>query len=296
MPVLLNRSIVVAIVSVVLAMITIQSGASVAKQLFPLIGPEGTTALRLGFSALVLWLVFRPWRSLPNTRRDWTAIVTYGVCLGGMNILFYLAIARIPLGIGVALEFTGPLAVALFSSRRKRDLIWVGFAIAGILLLLPDMRGVDALDPVGVVLALAAGACWAGYILFGKRTNTQASGGITVALGMTVAAAFLVPVGAISQGMALLSWEVLPLGLVVGILSSALPYSLEMVALRNMTSQNFSVFMSMEPAIAALAGFLILAELLTLWQWLAIALVIMASLGSSLTSSEAKPASEEVTV
>lgn len=296
MPVLLNRSIVVAIVSVVLAMITIQSGASVAKQLFPLIGPEGTTALRLGFSALVLWLVFRPWRSLPNTRRDWTAIVTYGVCLGGMNILFYLAIARIPLGIGVALEFTGPLAVALFSSRRKRDLIWVGFAIAGILLLLPDMRGVDALDPVGVVLALAAGACWAGYILFGKRTNAQASGGITVALGMTVAAAFLVPVGAISQGMALLSWEVLPLGLVVGILSSALPYSLEMVALRNMTSQNFSVFMSMEPAIAALAGFLILAELLTLWQWLAIALVIMASLGSSLTSSEAKPASEEVTV
>jgi inner membrane transporter RhtA len=283
MPVLLNRSIVVAIVSVVLAMITIQSGASVAKQLFPLIGPEGTTALRLGFSALVLWLVFRPWRSLPNTRRDWTAIVTYGVCLGGMNILFYLAIARIPLGIGVALEFTGPLAVALFSSRRKRDLIWVGFAIAGILLLLPDMRGVDALDPVGVVLALAAGACWAGYILFGKRTNAQASGGITVALGMTVAAAFLVPVGAISQGMALLSWEVLPLGLVVGILSSALPYSLEMVALRNMTSQNFSVFMSMEPAIAALAGFLILAELLTLWQWLAIALVIMASLGSSLT-------------
>jgi inner membrane transporter RhtA len=283
MPVLLNRSIVVAIVSVVLAMITIQSGASVAKQLFPLIGPEGTTALRLGFSALVLWLVFRPWRSLPNTRRDWTAIVTYGVCLGGMNILFYLAIACIPLGIGVALEFTGPLAVALFSSRRKRDLIWVGFAIAGILLLLPDMRGVDALDPVGVVLALAAGACWAGYILFGKRTNAQASGGITVALGMTVAAAFLVPVGAISQGMALLSWEVLPLGLVVGILSSALPYSLEMVALRNMTSQNFSVFMSMEPAIAALAGFLILAELLTLWQWLAIALVIMASLGSSLT-------------
>jgi inner membrane transporter RhtA len=205
-----------------------------------------------------------------------------------MNILFYLAIARIPLGIGVALEFTGPLAVALFSSRRKRDLIWVGFAIAGILLLLPDMRGVNALDPIGVLFALAAGACWAGYILFGKKTNTQASGGITVALGMTIAAAFLVPIGAVSQGLALLSWEVLPLGFLVGILSSAIPYSLEMVALRNMTSQNFSVFMSMEPAIAALAGFFILAELLTLWQWLAIALVIMASLGSSLTSSQAK--------
>lgn len=287
MSVLVNRSLVVAVISVLLAMITIQSGASIAKQLFPVIGPEGTTALRLGFSALVLWLVFRPWRSLPQGR-DWRAIVVYGLCLGGMNILFYLAIARIPLGIGVALEFTGPLAVALFSSRRKRDLIWVGFAIAGILLLLPDMQGADALDPVGVVLALAAGACWAGYILFGKRTNAQASGGITVALGMTVAAAFLVPLGAISQGMALLSWDVLPLGFLVGILSSAIPYSLEMVALRNMTSQNFSVFMSMEPAIAALAGFFILAELLTLWQWLAIVLVIMASLGSSLTSSQAK--------
>lgn len=213
--------------------------------------------------------------------------MVYGLCLGGMNILFYLAIARIPLGIGVALEFTGPLAVALFSSRRKRDLIWVACAIAGILLLLPDMRGADALDPVGVILALAAGACWAGYILFGKKTNTQSSGGITVALGMTVAAAVLVPTGFITQGMALLSWEVLPLGFLVGILSSAIPYSLEMVALRNMTSQNFSVFMSMEPAVAALAGFLILAELLTLWQWLAILLVIVASLGSSLTPSQA---------
>ena len=287
MSVLINRSLVVAVISVLLAMITIQSGASIAKQLFPLIGPEGTTALRLGFSALALWLVFRPWRALPQGR-DWQAVIVYGLCLGGMNILFYLAIARIPLGIGVALEFTGPLAVALFSSRRKRDLIWVGFAIAGILLLLPDMHGVDALDPVGVMLALAAGACWAGYILFGKKTNTQSSGGITVALGMTVAALVLVPVGAVTQGMALLSWDVLPLGFLVGILSSAIPYSLEMVALRNMTSQNFSVFMSVEPAIAALAGFLILAELLTLWQWLAIGLVIVASLGSSLTSSQAK--------
>lgn len=279
-----SRTMLVAVVSVVLAMITIQSGASIAKQLFPLIGPDGTTALRLGFSALVLWLVFRPWQSLPQGR-DWRAIVVYGLCLGGMNILFYLAIARIPLGIGVALEFTGPLAVALFSSRRKRDLIWVACAIAGILLLLPDMRGADALDPVGVMLALAAGACWAGYILFGKKTNTQSSGGITVALGMTVAAAVLVPTGFITQGVALLSWEVLPLGFLVGILSSAIPYSLEMVALRNMTSQNFSIFMSMEPAVAALAGFLILAELLTLWQWLAILLVIVASLGSSVTSA-----------
>ena len=281
---LANRAVLLAFVSVVLAMVTIQTGASIAKQLFPLVGPEGTTALRLGFSAIILWLVFRPWRALPSAG-DWRAIIIYGCCLGGMNILFYLAIARIPLGIGVALEFTGPLAVALLSSRRKRDLVWVGLAIVGILLLLPDMRGVDALDPVGVLMALAAGACWAGYILFGKQTNAQASGGITVALGMTVAAVFLVPIGLVSQGMALFSWSVIPLGLLVGILSSALPYSLEMVALRNMSSQSFSVLMSLEPAIAALAGFLILSEQLTVWQWLAIAMVIAASLGSSATAS-----------
>ncbi|UCX04419.1 EamA family transporter [Shewanella glacialimarina] len=278
----INRVLLTAIGSVLLAMVTIQSGASLAKQLFPIVGPEGTTALRLGFAAAVLWLVFRPWRALPQGR-DWQSIIIYGLCLGGMNILFYLSIARIPLGIAVALEFTGPLALALLGSKRKTDLLWVGCAIAGILLLLPDSSSAQALDLTGVLMALGAGACWAGYILFGTRTGKQASGGITVALGMTVAAIVLVPVGAVSQGLALISWEVLPLGLLVGILSSALPYSLEMVALRNMPTQTFSVLMSLEPAIAALAGFIILSELLSLLQWCAIGLVIIASVGSSFT-------------
>lgn len=280
-----NRAVLLAVVSVLLAMVTIQSGASVAKQLFPVIGPAGTTALRVGFSALMLWLVFRPWRHLPKGR-NWRAVIVYGICLGGMNLLFYLAIARIPLGIGVALEFTGPLAVALFSSRRRVDLLWLALALGGILLLLPDMRGVDALDPIGVMLALGAGACWAGYILFGQRAGNLASGGITVALGMTVAAAFLVPIGVISAGSALLSWQVIPLAIAVAALSSALPYSLEMVALKNLPAQSFSVLMSLEPAIAALAGFLLLSELLSLTQWLAILLVIGASLGSTLSGQK----------
>jgi inner membrane transporter RhtA len=267
-------------------MVTIQSGASLAKQLFPLVGPEGTTALRLGFAAVVLWLVFRPWQALPQGR-DWQSIITYGLCLGGMNILFYLAIERIPLGIAVALEFTGPLALALFGSKRKSDLLWVAIAIAGILLLLPDLASAQGLDLTGALMALGAGACWAGYILFGTRTGKQPSGGITVALGMTVAAIVLVPIGAVSQGLALITWEVLPLGLLVGVLSSALPYSLEMVALRNMPTQAFSVMMSLEPAIAALAGLVILSEQLTLLQWAAIALVIMASIGSSFTPKKA---------
>jgi inner membrane transporter RhtA len=272
----INRVLLTAVGSVLLAMVTIQSGASLAKQLFPLVGPEGTTALRLGFAAAVLWLVFRPWRALPQGR-DWQSIIIYGLCLGGMNILFYLAIERIPLGIAVALEFTGPLAVALFGSKRKSDLFWVGCAIAGILLLLPDLSSAQGLDITGALMALGAGVCWAGYILFGTRTGKQASGGMTVALGMTVA------IGAMSQGLALLSWEVLPLGLLVGMLSSALPYSLEMVALRNMPTQAFSVLMSLEPAIAALAGLMILSEQLTLLQWSAIGLVIIASVGSSFT-------------
>ncbi|MEL0631271.1 DMT family transporter [Pseudoalteromonas carrageenovora] len=277
-----TKDFLIAVVCVILAMVTIQSGASFAKQLFPIVGPEGTTALRLGFSALILCLIFKPWKSLP-TRGHRLSIVVYGLSLGGMNILFYYAIARIPLGIGVALEFTGPLAVALFSSRAKRDLFWVACAIAGILLLLPDMNSQDSLDPIGVILALAAGACWAAYILFGKKTGTQSSGGATVALGMTVAALVLVPYGGISQSSAF-TWEIIPLGIGIAILSSALPYTLEMVALRNMPAQGFSIMLSLEPAFAALAGFIILGELLTLWQWLAILLVITASVGSSFSS------------
>ena len=279
-----SKEFLLAVICVLLAMMTIQSGASIAKQLFPIVGPEGTTALRLGFSALILCLVFRPWKHLP-AKGSRLPIIVYGLSLGGMNILFYYAIERIPLGIAVALEFTGPLAVALLSSRRKRDLFWVACAITGILLLLPDVSGQDSLDPVGVILALGAGACWAGYILFGKKTGVQGSGGVTVALGMTVAAIVLVPYGGIMQGAAF-TWEIIPLGIGIAILSSALPYTLEMVALRNMPSQGFSIMMSLEPAVASLAGLIILGELLTLWQWLAILLVIIASVGSSFSNSK----------
>lgn len=281
----MNRTFLLAIVSVLIAMVTIQSGSSLAKQLFPLIGPEGTTALRLGFSALILSLIFKPWR-IKNNAMQWKNTTIYGLCLGGMNILFYYAIDLIPLGIAVALEFTGPLAVALISSTKKRDLIWVIFAVCGIVLLLPDMNSQTGLDPLGVGLALAAGACWAGYILYGKRTNTYNSGGATVALGITICALVLVPFGMISQGSTLFSWQVLPLGFAIAMLSSAIPYSLEMIALRHLNTKNFSVMMSLEPAIAALAGFIILGELLTLWQWLAVSLVIIASVGSAISTEK----------
>lgn len=282
----LSRQFLFAIVSVLIAMMVIQSGASIAKTLFPLIGPEGTTALRVGFAAILLSLVFQPWRHWPEGKSR-QAIVLYGLCLGGMNLMFYLAIARIPLGIAVALEFTGPLAVALLSSKRKLDLLWVALAILGITCLLPWQGEQAALDPLGVVLALGAGACWAGYIIYGQRSGGAISGGAAVAMGMGVAACFLVPVGVVSAGTALLDGSVLLFGLVVALMSSAIPYSLEMVALKRLPAQSFSILMSLEPAIAALAGLLILSEQLSLLQWGAIVAVITASLGSSLTAKKA---------
>lgn len=278
---LISRDYLIAIICVLFAMVTIQSGASIAKQLFEHIGPEGTTAYRIGFSAIILCLIFRPWRKLPT---NWFPLIVYGLCLGGMNISFYYSIERIPLGVAVALEFLGPLAVAIFSSKRKIDFVWAVFAVLGVIVLLPDISSVNGLDPIGVMLALLAGGFWAGYILFGKKTGSVGSSGSIVAIGMSVAAIAIVPFGAISQGFALLDWSLIPLGIAIGILSSALPYSLEMVALRKMPSQGFSIFMSVEPAIGALAAFVILGELLTFWQWMAILMVITASIGSAATT------------
>ncbi|WP_371196284.1 DMT family transporter [Glaciecola sp. SC05] len=277
----INRDFIIAVACVIIAMVAIQVGASISKTIFPYIGPEGTTAYRIGFSAIILCLIFKPWRRLPS---NWSSLIVYGLCLGGMNLSFYYSIERIPIGLAVALEFLGPLSVAVFSSKNRFDLIWVGLAITGVLILLPDISDVNGLDPVGVGLALFAGACWAGYILYGKRTGSAGSSGVIVAIGMSIAAIAIVPVGVISQGMALLNWSLIPIGIAIGVLSSALPYSLEMVALRKMPAQGFSVMMSVEPAIGALAAFMILGELLSFWQWLAVLLVIVASIGSSATT------------
>lgn len=271
-----------------IAMMAIQSGSSIAKQLFPIVGPGGTVALRVSISACILLLIFRPWR-LSLSLSQWRSMVIYGASLGGMQILFYFAIERIPLGIGVALEFTGPLLLALFSSKRKLDLVWVALAISGMALLLPDMSSVDALDPIGVLLALAAGGCWAGYIWFGQRAGTVGSGGMTVAIGMSVAAVIIFPIGVYTAESSIFSWSLLPMAITIGILSSALPYSLEMMALNRLSTQHFSVLMSLEPAVAAMAGLLILSERLAISQWLAISLIISASMGSTLSARRRQP-------
>jgi len=273
-----SGSTAVAVVCLVVAMFSFQAGASVAKQLIPAIGAPATTALRLGLSALIVCILQRPWRSLPS-RSSLRVILIYGLALGTMNFVFYMALRTIPLGIAVALEFTGPLAVALAGSRRRTDFLWIALAVAGLLFLLPFSRTERSVDPVGVAFALAAGLCWALYIIFGQKAG-RAHGSSASTWGMLIAASFTVPVGVALGGRGMFSPAVLPMGLAVAILSSAFPYTLEMIALRRLATKTFGTLMSMEPAIAACAGLVFLNEKLTATQWLAIAAVMIASMGT----------------
>lgn len=284
--------VALSILTVLVAMVSIQTGASLAKRLFPVVGAPGTTTLRLFFAALILGLIWRPWRGR-LTRRELLAVVTYGASLGGMNLLFYLALERIPLGIAVAIEFTGPLAVALFASRKPLDFVWAALAVCGIVLILPISEASQALDWVGVGFALGAGLCWALYILFGQRAGATVHGGKAAALGMATAALLVCPIGVAHAGSALLDWSILPFALGVAVLSSALPYSLEMIALKHLPTRTFGILMSVEPALGALSGLLLLGERLALAQWVAIACIILASVGSSASSRE-KVATPEV--
>ncbi|WP_277962630.1 threonine/homoserine exporter RhtA [Pseudomonas sp. RIT-To-2] len=266
-----------------IAMASIQSGASLAKTLFPVIGAQGTTTLRLIFAAVIMVLLLRPWRAT-LTARSLLTVVIYGIALGGMNFLFYMALRSVPLGIAVALEFTGPLAVALFASRKPLDFLWIALAVLGLVLLVPTGDAQAGLDPVGVAYALGAGACWALYILFGQKAG--ADNGIQgAALGVVVAAVFIAPIGIVHAGTALLSPALLPVALGVAVLSTALPYSLEMVALTRLPARTFGTLMSIEPAFGALSGLLFLHEVLSFNQWLAIASIITASIGATLTMS-----------
>ncbi|WPC06988.1 threonine/homoserine exporter RhtA [Pseudomonas benzenivorans] len=276
-----GRAALAPIALLLVAMLSIQSGASLAKSLFPLVGAEGTTALRLGLGAVILALIMRPWRARLSLQ-SCHSLLAYGLALGGMNLLFYLSLQTVPLGIAVALEFTGPLALALLSSRRPLDFAWVALAIFGLWLLLPSDAADTRLDPLGAALALAAGLCWALYIVFGQKAGA-AYGRQTVALGTLVAALLVMPIGLWQAGASLFSLDLLPVALAVAVLSSALPYSLEMIALTRLPTRTFSVLMSMEPAIAALSGLLLLGERLGWSQWLAIAAIVLASAGAAAT-------------
>ncbi|MDX9664472.1 threonine/homoserine exporter RhtA [Pseudomonas sp. P5_152] len=271
-----------------IAMASIQSGASLAKSMFPVVGAQGTTTLRLIFASVIMILLLRPWKA-KLTARSLQTVAVYGVALGGMNLLFYMSLQTVPLGIAVALEFTGPLAVAIYASRKAIDFLWIGLAIVGLLLLVPTDAASASIDLMGAGYALAAGVCWALYILFGQKAGAD-NGVQTAALGVMIAAIFVTPFGVAHAGAALFTPSLIPVALGVAVLSTALPYTLEMIALTRMPARTFGTLMSVEPAIAAMSGLLFLNEYLSVAQWMAISCIILASVGATLTMGrEAKP-------
>ena len=264
---------------------SVQFGSGLAATLFDDLGPGGTVLLRVLFAAVVLGLAWRPRVRRLGRRELWLA-VAFGLTLAGMNACFYASIDRIPLGIAVTFEFVGPLGVAVAGSRKPLDLLWVGLAAAGIVLLSGLGGNGGGLDGLGVALALVAGGFWAAYIVLSERTGQAFPGGSGLAIAMAVAAAALVPLGVADAGEALLEPELLLLGAAVAMLSSAIPYSLELEALRRMPKRVFGVLMSLDPAMAALAGFVVLGQDLEARESAAVALVVLASIGVSLERSE----------
>lgn len=276
-----SRFTLPALPAVLLAIASVQAGAAIAKGLFPVLGPAGTTSLRVGISAVVLLLVVRP-RLGQLTGPQWRAVVPYGLALGLMNLLFYYALARIPLGLAVTVEFIGPLGLALLGSRRWLDAGWAVLAAVGIALITP-WHG-HGLDLVGLGFALAAGLAWAVYIVLGQRTATVLPGQRAVAVGMLFAALPVLPLGVASGSLVGLTPHWLLLGGLLALFSSVLPFSLEMHALRTMPTRTFSILLSLEPVAAALSGWVLLGEKLGPGQWLAVVLIVVASVGATLTT------------
>lgn len=283
----LKNSPIFPVMLIILSMLSLVTGASLAKQLFAAIGSESTSVIRLAVAALFLTIIWRPWRTKLN-RNQLKIIAIYGVCLGVMNFLFYMAIARLPIGIAIAIEFTGPLSVAIYLSRRAFDFLWAFLAIAGIVLILPLSSAQESIDIVGVIYALGAAAAWALYVIQGKKAASATHSGVVTSLGMTAGFIAVFPFGVTNLPMVFSSSTLIFTAIGVGILSSAIPYSLEMIALNKLASKHFSLLMSMEPAIGAIAGFFYLNEQLTALQVMAIFCIITASVGSTMTASKQK--------
>ena len=282
-----NTPHIQALLLLLIAMISIQSSGSLAKILFQQFPILTVSSLRLLLGSIILAVIFKIWQ-INFKQVRWKAIVSYGIALAGMNALFYLSIDRLPLGIAVSFEFIGPLSVALYYARQKFDLVWVGLAIVGLVLLFPFDQASQSLDPLGIAFALGAGAFWAIYIVAGQKPS-GVSGNHTVCLGMFVGMLCLLPI-ALFTGMPASVFE--PSNLIyfiaLAVLASALPFSLEMIALRNLSALSFGTLMSVEPAIAALSGFVFLGEQLLWTQWLALTVIITASIGCTVTTQKAK--------
>lgn len=280
-------AIALPLAATILAMAGFQIGASLAKQLFPAVGIVGTVTLRLSLSAVMLLAITRPWRNWPRPA-PLLSLLGLGVSVTAAVLFFYLAIGRLPQGMAIALQFLGPLSVAVFGSRRPRDLIWAGLAVLGAWLLLGAGLSLKGIDPLGVVWALCAATGWACYILSGRSAG-QAFGNSAAALAIGIAALIVLPFGAAQAAVVFREPGLIPLALLVAVVSAALPFSLEMYALPRVPARSFAVFTSLEPAFGVLSGLVLLHERLTLSQTAGITLVVAAAAGAA-WSGAARPA------
>ncbi len=266
---------------VVTGALSVQFGAAIAVLLFPRVGALGVVSLRLALSAIPLLLIFRP-RLTGRDRGDWQLVLAFGGVLAGMNVLFYQAIDRIPLGAAVTIEVLGPLALSVFSSRKWLSWVWAALALAGVVLL---GGGLSGLNLAGVLFALGAGVLWAAYILLSARSGARFQGADGLALSMGVATVLTLPLGILAAGSVLFQPGVLLIGLAIAVLSSSIPYTLELFALRTIPASTFAILVSLGPAIGAASGFLILHQRIGPTDLVAMSMVIVASAGAVLTSS-----------
>jgi inner membrane transporter RhtA len=285
-----RAAVVPAPVLVLGAIASVQSGAAVATKLFPAVGAGGAVFLRLAVSAVLVVLLVRPNPS-DRTPSELRLVLAFGIVLAAMNALFYLSLDRIPLGVAVTVEFLGPLAVAIAGSRQALDFLWVVLAATGVVLL---ASGGGHLDKIGLVFAASAGACWAGYILLSQRVGRVFPGMSGLAFALAIGAIATAPYGIADGGSALIRGSVLGKGAAIAVLSSAVPYSLELAALRRLRAAVFGVLMSLEPAMAALSGFVFLSQHLQVHEWLAVGCVMVASIGATTSSPPSTDETVEV--
>lgn len=263
-----------------IAMLSIQYGASLSKHFFALGGPAGTTVLRVLISSLILFVASKAWKH-NISKANLGGLLRYGVALGTMNLLFYFSLERIPLGIAVAIEFVGPLGVAIFASKKPVDILWVALAGLGIYLILPNTQYQESLDLVGVLFALGAALCWALYIIFAKSVGKEGNSLQVTAWGMLFAALTVLPFGVFIDGDKIKNPALWPMGFAIALFSSAIPYSLEMKAMRDIPAKTWGILMSLEPVVATIIGMIFLQETLSPIQWAAIACIVIASAGTS---------------
>ncbi len=279
-----NKIPVRPLLAVLGSILSVQVGAAVAKGLFPALGASVTATLRIGLSALILVAVNRRLGLKSLTREQWQAVIPYGLCLGGMNLVYYLALSRIPLGIAVTLEFIGPLLLVVFSSRRLIEFLWVLLAAGGIALMTPWNN--TNIDLFGAGMALLAGAFWAGYIVLGRRVSAVLDGRQAVTIGMLFALVVALPFAFGSGGMVNFKSGMIIPAVALALFCSAVPFSLEMYGLKYIPTKTFSILMSMEPAVGAICGLLFLKEYLSLQEYGAVVLVVIASIGATLGNWE----------